>query len=209
MEGAVRATAQSRRHRERPPHRCRRAKRRFLLHLRSCAAVVLKTIETTLADTPGVVNGPRQSLALVASPSRSILRSPRPELVVAAIKRAGFSAAPLIDGGDEIHAARVGELLPRVGVAGFAAANIMLLSVSVWSGHASDMDDSMKTLFHWISALIASAGDRLCGAAVLQVGLCRPVRAPPQYGRADLSRHYARHRDELRPDHARDRPRLF
>ena len=65
-----------------------------------------------------------------------------PEIVIAAIKHAGFSAAPLIEGRDEVHAARVSELMPRVGVAGFAAANIMLLSVSVWSGHASDMDDT-------------------------------------------------------------------
>ena len=43
----------------------------------------------------------------------------------------------------------------RLGVAGFAAANIMLLSVSVWSGHAGDMPASLQTLFHWLSALIA------------------------------------------------------
>ena len=114
----------------------------------------LKTIETALADTPGVdsarANLSARRVTVTFDPAVT-----SPELVVVAIKRAGFSAAPLIDGGDEIHAARVGELMPRVGVAGFAAANIMLLSVSVWSGHASDMDDSMKSLFHWISALIA------------------------------------------------------
>src|SRR5665648_546612 len=31
----------------------------------------------------------------------------------------------------------------------------MLLSVSVWAGIASDMDQSAADLFHWISALIA------------------------------------------------------
>src|SRR3546814_296260 len=36
-------------------------------------------------------------------------------------------------------------------VAGFASGNIMLLSVSVWSGAGADMRD----LFHWISAAIA------------------------------------------------------
>jgi Cu2+-exporting ATPase len=46
-------------------------------------------------------------------------------------------------------------LLKRVGVAGFAAANIMLLSVSVWSGATGDLPPSAQSLFHWLSALIA------------------------------------------------------
>ena len=33
--------------------------------------------------------------------------------------------------------------------------NIMLLSVSVWAGRAGDMDQSLVTLFCWLSALIA------------------------------------------------------
>jgi Cu2+-exporting ATPase len=33
--------------------------------------------------------------------------------------------------------------------------NIMLLSVSIWSGDATDMSPELRDLFHWISALIA------------------------------------------------------
>jgi Cu2+-exporting ATPase len=40
-------------------------------------------------------------------------------------------------------------------VAGFAAANLMLLSVSVWSGASGDLPASAQSLFHWLSALIA------------------------------------------------------
>ncbi len=43
------------------------------------------------------------------------------------------------------------ELLMRLGVAGFAMMNVMLLSVAVWSGAA----DATRDLFHWISAMIA------------------------------------------------------
>jgi Cu2+-exporting ATPase len=43
------------------------------------------------------------------------------------------------------------ELLLAVAVSGFASANIMLLSVSIWSG----AEGSTRDLFHWVSALIA------------------------------------------------------
>jgi Cu2+-exporting ATPase len=42
-------------------------------------------------------------------------------------------------------------LLMRVAVAGFAAMNVMLLSVAVWSGAT----DATRDLFHWVSAAIA------------------------------------------------------
>ena len=58
------------------------------------------------------------------------------------------------------HIAEVGEtgtdtelktLIRAVGVSGFAAGNIMLLSVSVWSG----AEGATRDLFHFVSALIA------------------------------------------------------
>jgi len=44
-----------------------------------------------------------------------------------------------------------GRLVRALAVAGFAASNIMLLSVSVWSGAGEEA----RQLFHWLSALIA------------------------------------------------------
>ena len=44
-----------------------------------------------------------------------------------------------------------GRLIRALAVAGFAASNIMLLSVSVWSGAG----EQARQLFHWLSALIA------------------------------------------------------
>jgi len=56
--------------------------------------------------------------------------------------------AQLSDGEDKV-------LLRALAVAGFAAANVMLLSVSVWSGLGSDMGVATRDFFHWVSALIA------------------------------------------------------
>ncbi len=52
-------------------------------------------------------------------------------------------------------AAEETELLRCLAVAGFAAGNIMLLSVSVWSGAVGEMGPATRDLMHWISALIA------------------------------------------------------
>ncbi|TNE57534.1 MAG: cadmium-translocating P-type ATPase [Alphaproteobacteria bacterium] len=76
--------------------------------------------------------------------------------ILTKMKDIGFEATPfdpkLLATADENQARR---LLRAMAVAGFAAANVMLFSVSVWSGQASDMDPETLHLFHWLSALIA------------------------------------------------------
>lgn len=47
------------------------------------------------------------------------------------------------------------ELLRALAIAGFAAANVMLLSVAIWAGHFYDMGPATRGLLHWFSALIA------------------------------------------------------
>ncbi len=46
------------------------------------------------------------------------------------------------------------QLLRAMAVAGFAAANVMLLSVSVWAGDFATMGPATRALLHWFSALI-------------------------------------------------------
>ncbi len=76
------------------------------------------------------------------------------EAIIQGLAAAGYKAGEL----DERHADQQEnhekDFLRRLGVAGFAAMNVMLLSVSVWAGGA-DMSAPIQSLFHWLSALIA------------------------------------------------------
>jgi len=75
--------------------------------------------------------------------------------LVGTVARLGYRCLPA---GSDASAEGLAEergLLRAMAVAGFAAANIMLFSVSVWSGHANAMDPATRDLFHGISALIA------------------------------------------------------
>lgn len=76
--------------------------------------------------------------------------------VVDALERIGYRAHPFEPQRVESEeAATARQLLKALAVAGFAAMNIMLLSVSVWSGNVSDMTQETRDFFHWLSALIA------------------------------------------------------
>ena len=62
-------------------------------------------------------------------------------------------------------------LVKCLGVSGFAAMNIMLLSVSVWSGHVTDMGQETRDFFHWLSALIALPAAAYAGQPFFQSAL--------------------------------------
>lgn len=75
--------------------------------------------------------------------------------VLEAIRVLGYRAAPFDPRAIESdHDAEGRSLLRALGVAGFATANVMLLSVSVWSG-GNEMGAATVNLLHWASAVIA------------------------------------------------------
>ena len=77
-------------------------------------------------------------------------RGDTPPPLIEALANLGY-LAHLHDSGADEKDAVLSEMLRALAVAGFAAMNIMLLSVSVWSG----ADLGTRDLFHWISAAIA------------------------------------------------------
>ncbi len=115
-----------------------------------CAACI-SGVERILGATDGV-KGARVNLTL-----RRAQVEATPDLtaddLVKVLEKAGYEAHELdttaLRATDTDKAGR--DLLMRLAVAGFAAMNIMLLSVAVWSG----ADGPTRDMFHWISAAIA------------------------------------------------------
>lgn len=72
------------------------------------------------------------------------------------VERLGYHAVPFdperLAGKDR---AREQDLLRCLAVAGFAASNVMILSIAVWAGHSMEMGPGTRGLLHWISAMIA------------------------------------------------------
>ncbi len=112
----------------------------------------MRKVEKALIDVPGVASA-RANLSARRATVVFTEANANAAPLVDALGRIGFKAAELapeaIDSGQ--NAGR--QILSRLAVAGFAAANIMLFSVSVWSGTAAD--ESLHALFHWLSAVIA------------------------------------------------------
>jgi len=114
-----------------------------------CAGCISK-LEGGLALVPGVV------LARVNFTQKRVRIDHLPEVaddaLLQAIERIGFPAHPFV--ADDTTTAADNEtrkLARALAVAGFAAMNVMLLSVSVWSGAGGVTRD----MFHWLSAMIA------------------------------------------------------
>jgi Cu2+-exporting ATPase len=119
-----------------------------------CAACVW-LIESVLSRLPGVVTA---RVNMTTKRLRLVWRAGEadPQDLVARISALGYRLTPFDEAAaDDEGAARQRSLLRAMAVAGFAAGNIMLLSVSVWAGNAEDMGPATRDLMHWISALIA------------------------------------------------------
>ena len=114
----------------------------------------MRKVEAALAVLPGIASARANLSARRVTAVHRAGEAAAADLVDA-LARAGFKAAPLVDESPDPATSADRDFLKRLGVAGFAAANVMLLSVSVWSASAGDMTPAVQSLFHWLSALIA------------------------------------------------------
>lgn len=114
----------------------------------------MRKVELALSALPGVTSA-RANLSAKRVMVSGTAASLDAEACIAKLRDVGFASALVNENLVRPAQSSDQDYLKRLGVAGFAAANIMLLSVSVWSGHAGDMPASLQTLFHWLSAVIA------------------------------------------------------
>jgi Cu2+-exporting ATPase len=115
-----------------------------------CAACI-RAIESGLDKVPGIqkarANLSTRRVSIQWSPSEFGETDPMAELANLGFEAALYDPANVADDGDSTGR----QLLICLAVAGFAAANIMLLSVSVWAG----AEGEAARLFQLISGLIA------------------------------------------------------
>ena len=116
-----------------------------------CAGCIAR-IEKALLAMPGVtrarVNVSTKRVAIDWRAGESDA-----DVLIERLSALGYEPRPFCaeEAGEAAGAREGRELLRALAVAGFAAANVMLLSVSVWSGAS----DATRDLFHWLSAMIA------------------------------------------------------
>ncbi|WP_341712241.1 heavy metal translocating P-type ATPase [Erythrobacter sp.] len=121
---------------------------RFTVPGMRCAGCIAK-IERGLGELPGV-----DAARVNFSAKRVAVRHDAQlddEALVEALERLGFESQPVADNPLATDDKDAKLLLRALAVAGFGMMNIMLLSVSVWSGAGG----VTREMFHWLSALIA------------------------------------------------------
>lgn len=118
------------------------------IHCMGCLWI-LESLPRVLAGVTGThLNFGRAEITINYDPSKTRLSS-----IAALLNALGYPPHPIDDPRAELKSDRI--LLWRIGVAGFSAANCMMLSVSLFQGFFSGIDANVGTLFRWISLTLS------------------------------------------------------
>ncbi|WP_181699844.1 heavy metal translocating P-type ATPase [Chthonobacter albigriseus] len=120
----------------------------------TCAAC-MGDIERGLKRVQGIasarVNLASRRVVVVYDPGALV-----PDRILDRMKAIGYPAQPFDPAARrDGRSAESKRLLKCLGVAGFGGMNVMLMSVSVWSGNVTDITAETRDFFHWMSALVA------------------------------------------------------
>jgi P-type Cu2+ transporter len=120
-----------------------------------CAGCIRK-IETGVTELAGVTNA-RLNLSTGRLSVTWANDRIDPRAIVQRVIDLGYQAQPFDPSEAQSQIDKEGRhLLICMAVAAFAAMNIMMFSVPVWSAHFNgEMEDGTRTMFHWLSAAIS------------------------------------------------------
>ncbi len=119
-----------------------------------CGACVW-LIEQVLQREPGVEQA---RINMTTCRLRLVWRGEASEAdrLVGVVERLGYRLVPFNAGRQQHETDRTERALIRaLAVAGFAAGNVMLLSIGIWAGLSEGMGPATRSLLHWVSALIS------------------------------------------------------
>jgi Cu2+-exporting ATPase len=121
------------------------------IHCGGCIGRIERSLKAINGLTDARLNFTNRRLTLTwSSPSFD------PAEAIQLLERMGYQANPFrLQLADEKEDTYTRFLFRCLAVSGFAAMNVMLLSVSVWSGNITDITPETRDLFHWLSAAIA------------------------------------------------------
>ncbi len=121
------------------------------IHCGACVQRIERALRRDPAVTSARVNLTTRRLAVTWTGKRDLAAR-----LAGAVEALGYRVAPYRPA--EVSAgegAAERDLLRALAVAGFAAANVMLLSIALWAGDAQGMEPATRSLLHWFSALVA------------------------------------------------------
>ncbi|MFN9357028.1 MAG: heavy metal translocating P-type ATPase [Alphaproteobacteria bacterium] len=119
-----------------------------------CAGCMAK-IENGLKRLPGVEDA-RVNLSSAKLNVRWREAAVSADQIVSTVNALGFEAFPYDPSAVLSHDDEEGRfLLKCLAVSAFGASNVMFLSICVWAGVTEEMGEATRTLFHWLSAVIA------------------------------------------------------
>ncbi len=119
----------------------------FTVEGMKCAGCIAK-IEDGLGRVPGVASA---RVNFTTHRVRIQHHHLAEDALQSAIGALGFTGHAFVGESDSAARSESRALVLALAVAGFAAMNVMLLSVAIWSG----AEGPTRTLFHWLSAMIA------------------------------------------------------
>jgi P-type Cu2+ transporter len=119
------------------------------------SAESISEIEGSLRQIPGLVTA-RLNFTTRRLHTEWHDRACDPAPAIKTLERLGYRVAPFVaDREESFEDQQTKWLMKCLAIAGFAAINVMLLSICVWAGNVSDITPETRDLFHGLSALIA------------------------------------------------------